>query len=329
MINRFLRKESTRELIMPFKPYDPTNFENYVGQAALKRRLTLRLNSLTRGESLKALFFASFGQGKTSLARVIAREMFVRNLIDHYYETIAGRFETKSDVDRFLHAIKPYSLIFIDEIHGLSGTVRDALYPAIQDNIYAFQSKNSMLKLPPGLSWIGATTELGRVHPALQRRLIPMTLEPISVMERAIIAGLQEMPVDAEAAVEMANRCWSPWEIKDEIYATAKDVAKSYGADRINKKFVTESCDVLGIDSNSLRPHERRVLEALYKNPKFLRRGQVYAMSKSSLVALSGVDSETFIGAVEPKLLRLNYISVSSIGRELTPKSIEHYFLGE
>lgn len=325
MINRFLRKE-TRELRMPFKAYDPTNFENYVGQAALKRRLTLRLNSLNRGDSLKALFFAAFGQGKTSLARVLAREMFNRNLIDHYYETIAGRFETKSDVDRFLHTIKPYSLIFIDEIHGLTGNVRDALYPAIQDNVYAFQDGSSMIKLPPGISWIGATTELGRVHSALQRRLIPMTLEPMSTMERARIAGLQKMPVDGDAAVEMANRCWSPWEIKDEIYATAEDIANSYKSERINKQYVVDACDVLGIDSNSLRPHERRVLEALYNNPKFLKRGKIYAMAKGPLVSIAGIDVETFIGAIEPKLLRLGFLTVSSTGRELTPKTIEHYF---
>lgn len=324
----FLKRETTRELVIPYKAYDPTNFENYVGQPSLKRRLTLRLNSLTRGESFKALFFAPFGQGKTSLARVIAREMFNRNLIDHYYETIAGRFETKSDVDRFLHNLKPFSLVFIDEIHGLAGTVRDALYPAIQDGVYAFQDGASMVKLPQGISWIGATTELGRVHPALQRRLIPMTLEPMTVVDRAIIAGLQRMPVETDAALEMATRCWSPWEVKDEIYVTTEDIAKSYNAERINKKFVMDACDVLGIDSNSLRPQERRVLETLQRNPKFLKRGKVHAMAKGPLIAISGIDGETFIGSIEPKLLRLGYITVSSIGRELTPKAIQEYFNG-
>ena len=322
----FLKKEQTRELHIPHKDYDPIDFDTYVGQAALKKRVTLRLNSLSRGESFKALFFAAFGQGKTSLARIIAREMFKRNLIDHYYETVAGRFETKTDVDRFLHDIKPYSLIFIDEIHGLAGTARDALYPAIQDNVYSYQDGSSMVKLPPGLSWVGATTELGRVHPALQRRLMPMSLEPSTVFERAVIAGLQRMTVDGDAAVEMANRCWSPWEVKDEIYLTSEDIAKSYNAEKITRQYVIDACDVLGIDTNSLRPHERRILETLYKNPKFLRRGKVFAMAKGPLISISGVDAETFVSSCEPKLLRLGYITVSSIGRELTPKAFESYF---
>lgn len=314
------------QIAIPFKAGDPYSFDTYIGQSALKRRMVLRLESMKRGESLKALFFAPFGQGKTSLVRVLARELFERKLIDNYCETVAGRFETKVDLDRFLQSIKPYTLIFIDEIHGLGGAVRDALYPAIQDNVYPFQDGTNMVRLPEGLSWIGATTELGRVHPALQRRLIPIMLEPLNVFERAVIAGTQTMVVNEEAAFEIANRCWSPWEVKDEIYVTASDVAKSKKSEIITLAHVIESCDVLGIDKNSLRPHERRVLETLRKNPKTLRRGRVYSMAKNPLVTISGVDAETFSSSVEPKLLRLGYISVSSTGRELTAKALEEYF---
>src|SRR5258705_5141667 len=126
--------------MIPSKPGDPVSFETYRGQEAIKRRLTLRLNAMRPGDSIKALFHAPAGQGKTALVRVLAHEMLRRKLANHYYETIAGKFESKFDLDMFLRQIPSNSIIFIDEIHGLVGNVRDAFYPAIQDNVYMYNN---------------------------------------------------------------------------------------------------------------------------------------------------------------------------------------------
>lgn len=315
--------------MIPTKPGDPVSFETYRGQEALKRRFILRLNARQEGESIKALLFSPAGQGKTSFVRVLAYEMFKRNMVKHYFETIAGKFETKNDLDSFLRRIPANSIIFIDEIHGLPGTVRDALYPAIQDNIYMFNYDVNFRKLPEGLHWIGATTDLGKVHAAMRRRLLPIPLEPLSLEDKKWIALLQPRKVEEKAADLMAERSWSPWEIKDELYPTAGDIATEKGSWVIRLEDVLDACGLLRIDQNGLREKERLVLELLYKSPRKLKGEIVYTLSKNALVVMAGLDEASFVDSIEPKLMRLGYLTVSSVGRRLTAKAIKDYFNDE
>ncbi|SRR5258706_3704077 len=315
--------------MIPSKPGDPVSFETYRGQEAIKRRLTLRLNALKPGSSIKALFHAPAGQGKTALVRVLAHEMLQRKLINNYYETIAGKFDSKNDLDLFLRQVPANSIIFIDEIHGLPSSVRDALYPAIQDNIYMYSADVMFRHLPHGLHWIGATTDLGKVHAALRRRLIPIPLEPLSIEDKQWIALLQPREVNLDAALLMAERCWSPWEIKDELYETAGDIATEKDSWTIRLEDVLDACGLLQIDQNGLRSKERLVLELLYKNPKKIKGEIVHSLAKNALVIMAGLDEASYTDSIEPKLLRLGYLSVSSVGRRLTYKGLNDYFDGQ
>jgi Holliday junction resolvasome RuvABC ATP-dependent DNA helicase subunit len=313
---------------IPYKPGDPIDFKTYLGQDQHKRRLQLRINAMKRGESLKALFSASPGLGKTALARVIAREMGKKELIDHYFEIVAGKVETKKQLDEFLKILPPNSAIFIDEIHGLQGISRDALLPALQDNVYAFdEGSDTMTALPEGLTWLGATTDVGKVHKAVQRRFTVYDLEPMSLSNRRIMLMLLPFPTTNPAVNEIAIRCKTPWEAKDEAYEVAKDIALENQVGTIEHDHVIEAFDILGIDERSLRTIDRRVLEVLYNNPKTIKGELRYGMSARALIAATGLDSPTFYDQVEPKLLNLGYIQISSgVGREITPRAIQHYF---
>lgn len=320
-----------REIHIPSKVGDPLTWQTYVGQQALKRRLRLRIEAMQAGDQLKALFYAPFGYGKTALARVLAKEMFEENLIDHYIETIGLNFATKQDVDDFIVQLKQYTFVFIDELHTLPTGPREAFYTAIQDNFHVLYKQNQKtIKLPVGITWVGATTQLGQVHPSLQRRLIPIQLEPLNVAELAQIALHQRVPVDATAAGLMANRCATPWEIRDELYATSEDIVVSRELTKVTEKVVLESCDILGIDEHGLRPRERRVLKALFDSPKTVKSWgwTAYALAQTPLIAISEIDRETYQNYIEPKLLKLGFIKVSTYGRELTTKALNTYFGG-
>lgn len=323
-------KKVEGNVTIPTKMGDPTSFDSYLGQESVKRRLQLRLNAMQPGDSLKALLFAPPGVGKTALVRVLAYEMIRRGLAKYYIETIAGKFETKKDLDVFMKRIPAYTIIFIDEIHGLSGPVRDALYPAMQDNIYMYDAKLSAEALPPGLHWFGATTDLGKIHKALQRRLIPIPLEPLSLQDRFWLAMLLPRKVEDNAALVMAERCWTPWEIKDELYVTAGDIATEKKSYEIKLEHVLEACGLLGVDKNGLRPKDRLILEHLHQNPKEIKGETIYSLPMKALTVMAGVDNATFIDSIEPKLMRLNYITTrSGVGRVLTQKALDDYFDGK
>ena len=292
--------------------------------------MQLRIAAMQADDQLKALFYAPFGYGKTALTRALANEMFKENLIDHYIETIGLNFATKKDVDDFIRRLKPYTFVFIDEIHTLVSGPREAFYTAIQDNFHVLQKRQGTVRLPVGISWVGATTQLGQVHPSLQRRLIPIQLQPLSKHELAFIVLHQKYPVEAPAAALMADRCSTPWEIKDELYATAEDLVVTKAFSTITEPVVVEACDILGIDEHGLRPRERRVLDALFDSPRTVKSWswKSYALAQTPLIAISGIDKETYTNYVEPKLLQLGFIKVSTFGRELTTKALNTYYGG-
>ena len=322
----FTQKTVERQIFIPSKTGDPQGFDNYFGQDAIKRRLLLRLSAMDPDHQLKALFYAPFGYGKTALARALAHEMFRIELIDHYKETIGTNFMNKADVDEFILSLKPYTLVFIDEIHTLPSGPRESFYTAIQDNVHVFQRQHKMVKLPVGISWVGATTELGQVHPSLQRRLIPINLEPLTQIELANIVVNQRVPVTDAAAVFMAKRSSSPWEIKDEVYSTAEDIVVSRKLKEVSEDIAKEGCEILQIDEQGLRPQERRILDTLFKSPKVIGGNHSFAMARTPLISISGVDAETYNNHTEPKLMRLGLIRVSSAGRELTGKALDLYY---
>lgn len=64
-----VKKENVGTENIPYKDGDPLSFNDYLGQDLLKKRIQLRINAMTRdsmasGDSLKALFSATAGQGK-------------------------------------------------------------------------------------------------------------------------------------------------------------------------------------------------------------------------------------------------------------------------
>lgn len=319
------------QIDIPFKDTDPQVFEEYLGQDNIKRRIELRINAMADNPNgLKMLLSAPAGLGKTAFARVVANEMAERNLINHYYEIVAGKIETKSQLDQFIVNVRGNSFVFIDEIHGLQGLSRDALLPVLQDNVYAFDKHGlTMQPLPENVSWVGATTDVGKVHPALQRRLSLMVLEPMGIEDRMVLALSLPFPMTERAAEIIARRCWTPWEVKDEAYAVAKDLAINKELAYITAGIAEEALAILGVDANGLKSQERNVLTALH-NSKTEVAGKIkYRMSGRALMSVTGLDSGTLYDKVEPKLMACGYLRVGSSGRELTDKALAMYFNGD
>jgi Holliday junction resolvasome RuvABC ATP-dependent DNA helicase subunit len=86
---------------------------------------------------------------------------------------------------------------------------------------------------------------------------------------------------------------------------------------------------LLDLDDNGLYGIDRKVLEALFNRPKKYANGTFrYAQSESTLRALTGLD-EHYFKQIESKLMRLNYLTIGTGGRELTSQAIQTYFTNE
>jgi Holliday junction DNA helicase RuvB len=108
----------------------PQRFSEYIGQAALKRKLEVFVRAARgRGEPLDhTLLHGPPGLGKTTMAHILAHELGVK-----LHLTSGPAIEHKGVLAGHLTALGARDVLFIDEIHRLSPTVEESLYSAMED----------------------------------------------------------------------------------------------------------------------------------------------------------------------------------------------------
>src|ERR1700716_436676 len=192
----------------------PRRLEDFTGQPKLKENLSIAIEAARRrGEALDhVLLYGPPGLGKTTLATIIANELGVA-----FDQTSGPILQKKLDLTGILSNIRLHQVFFIDEIHRLLPDVEEMLYSALEDfrvDILVGTGPGARThSLPlPKFTAIGATTRQGLVSAPLRGRfLLPLRLDPYNTSElQQIVPGsarLLAMPIDPEAAEEIARRC--------------------------------------------------------------------------------------------------------------------------
>ncbi len=145
---------------------------NTSGRKKAKETLAIYIEAArTRKEALDhVLLYGPPGLGKTTLAAIIANEMGVSIRI-----TSGPAIEKAGDLAAILTNLSEHDILFIDEIHRLSRSVEEVLYPAMED--YALDiiigkgpSARSLRIDLPKFTLIGATTRAGLLTAPLRDR---------------------------------------------------------------------------------------------------------------------------------------------------------------
>ena len=304
----------------------PHTLKEYVGQESIKESLSLSIQAaLKRHEPLDhMLLYGPPGLGKTTLSAIVASEMGQQIKV-----TSGPAIERPGDLAAIVSNLSQGDVLFIDEIHRLSRSVEEVLYPAMEDfaidiMIGKGPTARSLRLEVPHFTLVGATTRFGQLSAPLRDRFgIIYRLELYSPEELARIvtraAGILKVrSTTPEGMMEIARRSRGTPRIANRMLKRARDYAEVRGDGTITKEVANAALEMEGVDELGLDKTDRNMLATMMD--KF-GGGPV---GLDTLAATTGEDAGTIEAVYEPYLMQLGFLMRTTRGRVCTAGAYRH-----
>lgn len=304
----------------------PKTLSEYFGQDKVKENLSVFIDAAKqRKEALDhVLLYGPPGLGKTTLAGIIANEMNV-----NFRVTSGPAIEKPGDLAAILTNLAPNDILFVDEIHRLSRSVEEVLYPAMEDFALDIiigkgpSARSIRLDLQP-FTLIGATTRAGQLTSPLRDRFgVIMRLELYTNEELCEIvkrsARILCIGIEEDGAMEIASRSRGTPRIANRLIKRVRDFAQVKGDGIITKKLADIALDMLEIDKLGLDGVDRRMMMSIINH---FDGGPV---GLDTLAATIGEEPTTIEDVYEPYLMQLGFLNRTPRGRIVTKSGYEHF----
>ena len=220
--------------------YRPSNFENVVGQEHVTK--TLKNSILDKKIPSAILFCGPRGVGKTSCARIFAREINDFNSTDdlsfNIFELDAASNNKVEDIRDLIDKVRippqsgKYKVYIIDEVHMLSKNAENAFLKTLEEP-------------PPYIVFILATTEKNKILPTILSRCQIYDFNRISENEifenLKLICNKEEVTFEDEALNIIAKK--SDGSLRDSL--TILDRVVSFTNKKISLKETSAILNVL------------------------------------------------------------------------------------
>lgn len=303
----------------------PHTWDEYVGQTKTKENLRILLTAAReRGHAAEhILLYGPPGLGKTTLAHLISR-----TLGTNMRTTSGPAIERVGDLAAILTNLSPGDVLFIDEIHRLSKSIEEVLYPAMESGVLDIiigkgpSARTVQLDLPP-FTLVAATTRISLISSPLRSRFSGgiFRLEFYSDDEIARIlkrsAELLNVHVADSLLLHIAKRCRATPRTANYLLKRCRDLAQLEACD-VNDAIIEKTFDLLEIDSLGLTKQDRSLLSLLIT--KF-GGGPV---GLNTMAAATGEEMATIEDVFEPYLIRQGLIERTPRGRVATSVAYEH-----
>jgi Holliday junction DNA helicase RuvB len=303
----------------------PQHWDEYIGQVKIKENLRILLTAAReRGHAAEhILLYGPPGLGKTTLAHLISK-----TLGTNMRTTSGPAIERVGDLAAILTNLSPGDVLFIDEIHRLSKTIEEVLYPAMESGVLDIiigkgpSARTVQLELPP-FTLVAATTRISLLSSPLRSRFSGGTfrLEFYSDAEIAEIlkrsASLLGVHISTDELLSIAKRCRATPRTANYLLKRCRDLAQLEGTN-LDSVIIQKTFELLEVDSLGLTRPDILFLEAL------IHKFNGGPVGLNTLSAATGEEMSTIEDVVEPYLIRQGLIERTPRGRTATAHAHAH-----